>query len=872
MDDFFNTADVRIELQNHFLGFLEERMPNNCFQIISDYMNDISTEDKIKLPSDIKSALIYKAEKEKRLVHSKLPDGRSIYAVPVKELDSILFFLLPSQLQMYQKKRLEGPVLLRQIIVNIRYRVIPSFFKFLPITEYTTSKTIENYATDLILSYIELFFTQKTLQDEKEYSKNQKEQFENIIYVLRDRYHEILDKTHNQNQIIQKQQSEYSQKLKFEISYQTAKLEEINKQLQIEAEERKLAVIKAENANIAKSSFLANMSHEIRTPLNAIIGFADMLAEANLDKKYWGYVNSIAISGRSLLNLINDILDFSKIEAGKLDLEKIEFELVELIRDVYKICSGKIFEKGLDLHVLMNPDVNLKLIGDPGRLRQILINLVGNAIKFTNKGRIAIVSTIEDETKNHTRIHFEVEDEGVGIPKDKIDAIFSAFIQADNSTTRTFGGSGLGLTISNQLVKMMGGEKINVESMEGKGSRFFFSLSFEKGSAIKEIENERICKITEKTKKYKILVVEDNQQNIRFATALFTDRGHTIVIAENGKLGVDAVKRENFDVILMDVQMPVMDGLEATRKIRASGYHTPIIAMTASAMKDDREKCFASGMNGFVSKPLKIKEIDQILRGVIEKNEAELSGKKHQSKELGIWEDAGIIFFAPNSAEALNKKTIRSLKPVINIEEALDRLEGNKELYYMLLCEFLKGCNNAIPEIRGAFSSKDMKLAYRLVHTLKGAAANIYANGLVDASHNLSMAIKQKTMEQVDFLIGNLQTTLTLTLEAVRKEINALGEGTVMEEDSSYSSKGIPSGRAELNKSIEKSEIKSMLFELVGFLNESDILGAEKYIAIIQACLKDSGIDNEIKLLESNIKDFDFEAAKKNIANIAAAI
>jgi len=410
------------------------------------------------------------------------------------------------------------------------------------------------------------------------------------------------------------------------VLYQEVKAH--NRALEKQVEERtsqlRKAKEQAEASDRLKSEFVANMSHDIRTPMNSIIGFGDMLAETNLDKEQNEFLGSVRVSAHSLLGLINDILDISKIEAGKLDLEKVGFDLERLIQEVISITNVKVVEGGLELKFYPDPRIGYELIGDPGRLRQVMVNLVGNAVKFTDKGKIGVICKVEDESETHLQIQFVVTDEGIGIPEDKQDMIFAAFSQADGSAIRRHGGTGLGLSISNQLVKLMGGERIMLKSSPGKGSKFFFSLNFPKGSRLDEKKEERPAPTRPETGKlYKILLAEDNPMNIKLASILLTRQGHTVRVAENGKLAVERVKRENFDVILMDVHMPVMDGLTATREIRKweaesqRATRIPIMAMTASAMKGDRERCFAAGMNEYITKPIKIKEVGRLLEEVI---------------------------------------------------------------------------------------------------------------------------------------------------------------------------------------------------------------------------------------------------------------
>lgn len=535
-----------------------------------------------------------------------------------------------------------------------------------------------------------------------------------------------------------------------EASVLNMKVREQNEVLETKIQERtqQLGIEKtrAEAASIAKSNFLATMSHEIRTPMNGVLGMAQVLAATNLTEEQQLYVKTILDSGNSLLTVINDILDFSKIEAGKMLLESNAFNLKTLTNNVIRLFNSKANEKNIQLILNIDNSCPLELIGDSLRITQVLQNLVSNAIKFTEQGIIEIRISSSKTSDNTASLMVSVIDSGIGIDQSSQDKLFSDFTQVDSSTTRKFGGTGLGLAICKQLITLMYGE-IGVKSQSGKGATFWFTLNllvnknFKDDVTTEVNESKTIEQAVSLTGK--VLLVEDNAVNQIVAKVILEKFGLSPDIAADGQQAVAQVKMNPYDLVLMDCQMPVLDGFEATREIRAFEQknkvtqHLPIIALTANAHDKDKERCLEVGMDDYLAKPIVKEELYNILKSYLNPE----SPNHHPPQQTQPSKQAGLI----SKTQAINSDTITSLKEIMG------------DAFGLIISTFIDDTGNLVQSLIDLQKQKNIEVFTRNVHSIKSSAANLGALQLSTIAAELEAQGKtgdiSDTTNQINILI-----------------------------------------------------------------------------------------------------------------------
>ena len=589
-----------------------------------------------------------------------------------------------------------------------------------------------------------------------------------------------------------------------EITHIVAVKEDITARKRMD-EELKKAKDAAEEANRMKSEFLANMSHEIRTPMNAAMGMLYLLQQTPLSDKQKNYLFKAQNASSLLLRIINDILDFSKIEAGKLEMESAPFRLGTVLNNIIDVAFAAIKDKPVELVVTTAPDVPDHLTGDPLRLGQVLLNLASNAVKFTEEGNITVSTELAVIGENEVWLRFSVQDTGIGMTPEQQAKLFSAFTQADSSTTRRYGGTGLGLTISKQLVEMMGGF-LTVESVEGKGSTFSFIACFgvppAETSSCPADTAERPDGFSSHADigsfiGVHVLLVEDNPINQEVAREILEGRGVMVDLAANGVEAVERITRSGvtYNAVFMDVQMPVMDGLEATRRIRAcEGFASlPIIAMTASAMTGDRILCIQAGMNDQVDKPVDVPELFATLR------------RWTRPEAFSSFGTAGILPVKgrePGLPEHISG---------IDLPRALQRL-GNASLLRKLLISFQQDNRETMKILREALAQGDDQLARRIVHTVKGVVGNLCATELFNAALALEQAMKGGEEDAQRSSLAAFEQHLCRLLDSIR----------VMEEEGAQSP-GAPETPFAAALPVERERIALLIRELLTLLETNNM-------------------------------------------------
>lgn len=567
------------------------------------------------------------------------------------------------------------------------------------------------------------------------------------------------------------------------------------------------ALHQAEEAEKAKSQFLANMSHEIRTPMNAIIGMAHLALKTELAPKQRGYIEKIHQSATSLLRIINDILDFSRIESGKLVIENIKFRLENVLENSALYLSRQAGEKGLEFICRVSPEVPAYIWGDPLRLSEILYNLAGNAVKFTEKGWVSIEISLAEKGDHRVKLRFAVSDTGIGMTDLQQKRLFEAFVQADSSITRKFGGTGLGLAICKRLAELMGGS-LEVSSAEGKGSTFAFTAWFEEAEEEAAPSHENAggdSAFPEKNyglKGFRVLLAEDNEINLQIASELLESQGLVVETARNGKQAVSLFRGSSpgtFQLVLMDLQMPEMDGYEAARRIREADNAVPIIAMTARTMEEEKQKCFEAGMNDHISKPI---DVDALFTALSKWLAAPVRGIRQAGKKTDI--------------------TIEG----IDTRQGLHRTAGNWPLYEKLLLNFARQQRELREGIRMALEDRDFVLAGQLVHTLKGLAGNIGAGSAMRFIVRMESSIQSEEEDQV---LRHAFDDMALCLEQA---------GESIENASALRKQG--QGKIKNNISQDEGEISRFL----KLLKESDMEAVE--------CFEDIRADLKVQMMEAD--------------------
>nr|WP_319392347.1 ATP-binding protein [uncultured Desulfobacter sp.] len=616
----------------------------------------------------------------------------------------------------------------------------------------------------------------------------------------------------------------------------------------------------AEAATNAKSDFLANMSHEIRTPMNAVIGLCLLILKTDLSPKQLDYINKVSASAHTLLGTINEILDFSKIEAGKLDFEDTEFSLVDLLKNLPDLFYSKCAEKKIRLSIDIDKQIPCCLVGDPLRLNQVLVNLTTNAVKFTLQGHIHVQALCVKKGEDRIRLRFEVKDTGIGMTKAQQELVFSPFTQADSSTSRKFGGTGLGLTICKRIVEMMKG-RIGVFSSSGEGSTFWFEAEFSTACGAPADP----CVLSEKTNSLKaggpdiipdspslegaeVLLVDDNEINLQVSREIMEWGGIRVTTASTGMEALlkftETLKGPRpFKAVVLDIQMPDMNGYEMTRKIRKLEMHVgsvpvPIIALTSHATKGYREKCIQAGMNDYVTKPVEVALLFNTLLRWIDPDTLSpprIKGAPSRTREAAL---------------PLKDNDFPVHLPGLDISGSLPRLRGSTDLYLKLSTLFLENFRDLKQELQQGFEKEDIgKIEYRL-HALKGAAGNIGALHLFAGADELETIIKEKRNKELAPALEYFNLCIDEVTASLRSLVDAVGESAPADHQCAE----------EGWKKVDIGVVGSLIKEIIELLEE-DFDEVEKRISKLKTALGPCGESPEYTVILQSIDNFEMDAA-----------